>query len=272
MFYVADRAGLPEAPKLDNVYVSVGCPTSAVDNRPVAHVSYEERVDWIDGSGALPKFRATDEQIGSRLAIVREPTLSHANLTSRRSAGSGLACLAGGGVYPFASRAAIAPAEHNRTGETEMKKPLQAVVLACALASASLMGGLAAHAQAVERVYDEGSVWRVSSVEVKPGMFNTYMMYLSTSWRAIQEAGKQRGDVLSYKILRVDATRDHEPDLYLLVEYKNMAVFDESMKDSDAQTAAVFGSVAKAQEMAVTRETMRTGRGQMLLRELKFIN
>jgi hypothetical protein len=153
-----------------------------------------------------------------------------------------------------------------------MYKTLRAVALGCALASASLLGGVAAHAQAVARVYDEGSVWRVSAVEIKPGMFNTYMSYLSNNWRAIQEAGKKRGDVLSYRIMRVDAPRDHEPDLYLLVEYKNMAVFDQSLKDADAQTTAAFGSLDKAHDMAITRETMRTSRGQMLLRELKFIN
>jgi len=153
-----------------------------------------------------------------------------------------------------------------------MNRILLSVALAFGLVSTGLTGGLAAHAQAVERVYDTGSVWRVSAIEVKPGMFNTYMKYLSENWRAIQETGKKRGDVLSYKILRVDAPRDHEPDLYLLVEYKNMAVFDESLKDTDAQTAAVFGSLAKAQEMAITRETMRNSRGQTLLRELKFIN
>jgi hypothetical protein len=153
-----------------------------------------------------------------------------------------------------------------------MKKMIAAAALACALASSSLMGGVAAQAQTAERVYDEGPVWRISAVEVKPGMFNTYMKYLSTSWRAIQEADMKKGDVLSYRVLRVDAARDHEPDLYLMIEYKNMAVFDQSLKDSDAQTAAVFGSLEKAQAMAITREQMRETRGSMLLRELKFTN
>jgi hypothetical protein len=153
-----------------------------------------------------------------------------------------------------------------------MMKTMLAAALALGLAAGSLAGGLAAQAQSVERVYDEGPVWRVSAIETKPGMFNTYLKYLSTSWRAIQEADMKKGDVLSYKILRVDAARDHEPDLYLMVEYKNMAVFDQSLKDSDAQTAQVFGSLAKAQEMAVTRESMRETRGQTLLRELKFMN
>ena len=153
-----------------------------------------------------------------------------------------------------------------------MKKTLAAAAIACTLACGSLIGGSAVQAQPAERVYDEGPVWRVSAVETKPGMFNTYMKYLSTSWRAIQEADKKKGDVLSYRILRVDAARDHEPDLYLMIEYKNMAVFDQSLKEGETQTSAVFGSLEKAQEMAVTRESMRETRGQMLLRELKFTN
>ena len=153
-----------------------------------------------------------------------------------------------------------------------MNKTLRAAALACALASTGLMSGLAAQAQTAERVYDNGPVWRVNAVEVKPGMFNTYMKYLSTSYRASMDAQMKAGDVLSWKILRNDSVRDHEPDLYLMVEYKNMAVFDRALRDSDAQAAAVFGSLAKAQEMAVTRESMREQRGSMLLRELKFIN
>jgi hypothetical protein len=152
-----------------------------------------------------------------------------------------------------------------------MKRTIAAAALACALASSSLMGGLA-QAQTAERVYDQGTVWRVSRVETKPGMFDAYLKYLSTSWRAIQEAGIKKGDIVSYKILEVDSARDNEPDLVLMVEYKNMAVFDRSLKDIDAQTAAVFGSVAKAQESSISREAMRTTHGQVLLRELKFTN
>jgi hypothetical protein len=64
MFYVADLDGHPDAPKVGHVYVSFGSLTSAIDDRPSAHVSYEERVSWIEGSNQLPKFRGkTDEQM-----------------------------------------------------------------------------------------------------------------------------------------------------------------------------------------------------------------
>jgi hypothetical protein len=64
MFYVADQAGHPDAPKLNHIYVSTGSLTSPIRDRPVAHVSYEEHVSWIEGAGALPKFRGkTDERL-----------------------------------------------------------------------------------------------------------------------------------------------------------------------------------------------------------------
>ena len=153
-----------------------------------------------------------------------------------------------------------------------MNKTLRAAALACALASTSLIGGLAAHAQMAERVYDEGGVWRVSAILVKPGMMRTYMADLSKGWRVAQENAQKKGDVISYKVLEVDSARDNEPNLFLMVEYRNMAVFDESLKEGEAQTSAVFGSLDKAQSMAAAREAMRTQRGSVLLRELKFTN
>jgi hypothetical protein len=65
MLYVADEPGHTDASKLSHVYVSVGSLTSALDDRPAAHVSYEEHVPWIEGSEALPRYRGkTDETIG----------------------------------------------------------------------------------------------------------------------------------------------------------------------------------------------------------------
>ena len=104
------------------------------------------------------------------------------------------------------------------------------MLLGAAFAAAMLVGGAAgvAQAQTAERVYDNGPVWTIASVETKPGMFDDYMAYLAGPWRSIQEAGKARGDILDYKVLSLADPRDHEPDVMLLVEYKNMAVFDQA--------------------------------------------
>lgn len=134
----------------------------------------------------------------------------------------------------------------------------------------SVSGLAAAHAQTATRVYDNGAVWSVSYIETKPGMFDDYMAYLNGPWRQIQEAGKKLGDVLSYRVLAVDNPRDHEPDVMLVVEYKNMAVFDRSQDELDKQMSGVFGTPVKANQAAVSREAMRTTRGSVLAREVKF--
>ena len=142
-----------------------------------------------------------------------------------------------------------------------MKTILVSAVLALAL-------GTSAQAQNAARTYDLGPVWTIGYVETKPGMFDDYMAYVNTTWRAIQEENKKRGDVLDYRILSIDNPRDGEPDV--LVQFKNMAVFDRSLADHSAIQAKAFGSVIKGNQAAISRESLRTLRGGMSARELTF--
>lgn len=144
-----------------------------------------------------------------------------------------------------------------------MKTILVSAVLALAL-------GTSAQAQNAARTYDLGPVWTIGYVETKPGMFDDYMAYVNTTWRAIQEENKKRGDVLDYRILSIDNPRDGEPDVILLVQFKNMAVFDRSLDEQDAIQAKAFGSVIKGNQAAISRESLRTLRGGMSARELTF--
>ena len=107
-----------------------------------------------------------------------------------------------------------------------------------------------------------------NNVETKPGMFDEYMAYLNGPYRALQEAGKKRGDILAYHVLQVDSPREHEPDVILLIEFKNMAVFDRSLNELDKDTSTAFGSVVKSNQAAVKREEIRVLRGGVTAREL----
>lgn len=149
-----------------------------------------------------------------------------------------------------------------------MRIPFGAIALATALACSSLS---AAQAQNAARVYDNGPVWTISYIETKPAMFNDYMAYIAGPYRALQDAAKKRGEVLDYKVLRVDSPRDGEADVILMVQFKNMAVFDRSLAEGERDTAAVFGSLAQSQQSQVRREDMRRLRGGVTVRELKFI-
>jgi hypothetical protein len=141
------------------------------------------------------------------------------------------------------------------------------LVLAGAFALAAVAP---AAAQTAERTYENGPVWTVGYVETKPGMFDDYMAYLAGPWKVLQEAGKRRGDILAYHVLAVDSPREHESDVILLIEYKNMAVFDRSLGELDKDTAAAFGSTLGGNKAAVKREEIRVLHGGVSARELVF--
>jgi hypothetical protein len=145
-------------------------------------------------------------------------------------------------------------------------------VRAAALAAGLTLGASgAAQAQTAERVYDNGPVWVISYIETKTGMFDDYMAYLSTKWRETNEIDKKAGYILDYKVLSVDSPRDHEPDVILMIEYKNMAAFDRPLAESEATSSKVFGSVVKSNQAFAGRDAMRNNRGNVTAREVKFI-
>jgi hypothetical protein len=141
---------------------------------------------------------------------------------------------------------------------------------AALLAAFALTAPAPVAAQTTERVWDQGTVWQITYVETKPNMFNSYLQNLSQVWRAFLEKQKERGDVVSYKILNVQNVRDGEPDLILLTEFKNMAVFDQSVDEFEAMAAEIMGSLEDMQTDNIAREDMRTIRSTVLARELMF--
>ncbi len=125
-------------------------------------------------------------------------------------------------------------------------------------------------AQTTERVWDQGTVWSITYVETKPNMFNAYIKNLSQVWRRFLEEQKKTGEVLSYKMLTVQNTRDGEPDLILMVESKNMAVFDLGIEYFEEMSKKIMGSLEDMQSDNIDRQTLRTIRSNVLTREIHF--
>jgi hypothetical protein len=126
----------------------------------------------------------------------------------------------------------------------------------------------AARAQDAPRPYDQGPVWEITHIQTKPGHFEDYMKVVAGPWRRTQEALKKVGAVVDYKVLNLADARDGEADLILLVEWKNMGVFDASLADQDSITKQVFGSTSAADQGAVDREAIRHIGSDILTREL----
>ncbi len=115
--------------------------------------------------------------------------------------------------------------------------------------------------------FAKGTVWDYSSIKTKDGHFDDYMKWLSTEWKAQQEALKKAGYISSYKVLVVSDPREGEPDIILATEYPNMAAFDHSVAEEYAFAKKTFGPLAKASKEQADRGTIRTVMGDMMVRE-----
>lgn len=141
-------------------------------------------------------------------------------------------------------------------------------ILSCFLVFSIL--STTATAQDADRVWENGSVWSVSQIETKPGHFNDYIKDLSNVWRRYLDAQKRDGFVLSYKMLNVNFTRDEEPDLILMVEFKNWAAFDQGVEYFEKLATELQGSTKNARVANINREELRNLRGGLVAQEIKF--
>jgi hypothetical protein len=137
-----------------------------------------------------------------------------------------------------------------------------AVVLA-----ALLVGGAA---RAADRPYTEGPVSVVTSVRTESGMFDDYMAWLAGPWKQEMEAQKKAGLIVEYKIFATSPRNPNEPDLYLMITYKNWASFDGLTAKLDAITEKMSGSIQKANAEAVARGKMRKILGDEIMQELNL--
>lgn len=117
-------------------------------------------------------------------------------------------------------------------------------------------------------VYSEGPVVDISYIKLKPGMFEAYMNWVATDRKAYMDELKKAGIILDWRVYGTQARSPSDPDLILTVTYRNMAAFDGLEARTDPIMARLAGSMQKANEMAVSRESMREVLGGQLIREL----
>lgn len=127
-----------------------------------------------------------------------------------------------------------------------------------------------AQAQSSDRIWEEKGVWVISFIETKPGHFNDYVRDLSNVWRKYLEAQKEDKLVNSYKMLNVSFARDNEPDLILLVEYKDWAAFDSGADYFEELASRLQGSMQQVQQASINREELRALRGSIVAQEIVF--
>ena len=141
------------------------------------------------------------------------------------------------------------------------------LVLAAATAALVSMGTPVA---AEESSYTEGTVWNVADINVADGQFENYMDWLATQWKKMNELGKKEGYIMSYHVLQNTNPRNGEPNLFLVIEYKDF-MSTAQRKDAQKKVEALLASDTRKEDTAFgERKTMRTVMGSTELQELKL--
>ncbi|MBA2466577.1 MAG: hypothetical protein H0V46_03120 [Sphingomonas sp.] len=142
------------------------------------------------------------------------------------------------------------------------------MLLPLALLTSSFLAGGVVWGQVVDRVWENGTVTHVGFVALKPGKLNAYMKYLKDVTLPRIEDGKRRGEIVSYRILRVNSPREDEPHILVLTEFKNMAVFDRDPAITEEVNRKLAGSPEGRRDQLVQVRDLIEPKGSMLTREV----
>src|SRR5580698_1369377 len=107
------------------------------------------------------------------------------------------------------------------------------------------------------KAYTEGTVSEVTSVRTKPGMFDAYMKWLDTTGKQLREDEKKAGLIVDYAIYAVMPRSPQDPDVYLVVTYKNMAALDGLSDRVEPLMKKIWASRDAAAKADADRESLR---------------
>ncbi len=146
-------------------------------------------------------------------------------------------------------------------------KLVKGVVVAALAAGVIVAAGLGLQ-PGVTRPYHNGTVWDVSFIRVKPGMDEAYMGYLAGSWKAEQEALRNEGVNLSYKVLTTESDSATDYNVILMTEFKDLATMEANESKADTITQKVMGDDQKQMQGYKERSEIREIVGGRLSREI----
>jgi hypothetical protein len=132
-----------------------------------------------------------------------------------------------------------------------MNNPVAAVIVAAAL-SACFSSALAD-----DRSYSEGPVVNVARIRTVDGKTDEYLQWVATKWKAQEEASKKLGYILSYQVATVEPRGPDDPDVLLIITYKNWAALDGADSKSDAVLKELNDTQAASNAGQTSRAAIR---------------
>lgn len=138
--------------------------------------------------------------------------------------------------------------------------PLAVTVLSMSATSSALADD--------SKSYTEGPVTQVTSIRTKPGMFDTYMKWLDTTGKQLREDEKKAGIIIDYGVYEATPRSPHDPNLYIVITYKNMAALDGLEDRVEPIMRKIYATRSAADKAEADRESMREILGTELIRRL----
>jgi hypothetical protein len=115
---------------------------------------------------------------------------------------------------------------------------------------------------------EPGNYTSVSMIKILPGQFENYMDFLASQWKKQNEFAKKKGYLVSYHVLSSVDSRAGEPDLFLVMEFKDWPTTAESKRRQDEFVAMMKMDEHQMDAASAGRGPMRTLMGSMTLQEV----
>jgi hypothetical protein len=116
--------------------------------------------------------------------------------------------------------------------------------------------------------YTEGPVWAITMVKTKPGMGDDYLKTLAKIYKSTNDEMKKQSLIMDYKVLLGNDANPQDFDILLMVEFKNMAAFDNLREKADPIADKILGSEEVQRQGAIKRMEIREIMGNKLMREV----
>jgi hypothetical protein len=144
---------------------------------------------------------------------------------------------------------------------------MKRVVTLAACAALAVIGAGLVRAQS-DAPYTEGPVWAITMVKTKPGMGDDYLKTLAKIYKSTNDELKKQNLIMDYKILLGNDSNQQDFDILLMVEFKNMAAFDNQREKTDPIADKILGSEEVQRQGAIKRMEIREIMGNKLMREV----
>ena len=119
-----------------------------------------------------------------------------------------------------------------------------------------------------ERGYTYGPVTEVDYVQVEYGHFPEYIDWLNSTWKPTMEAMKKAGLIIDYKAVRATPKTPDQPNIFLMITYKNMAAALDKGVELEEVAKKVIGSTEVQNKARVARSEYRKVLRREYIREL----